>query len=218
MVISAVLFDMDGLIFDTEKLYKKSWQYAAREQNLQIDDQEYNAFIGVQDRICEQILKDLFRDKLDLARFKEVRDKHFQNSRSNGIKFKDGFEYLFDFLEKNNIKRALVTSSHLLDIKTNFANTKYLDRFDAIVSADDVEMSKPDPECYLLTCKRLNILPNQAVVLEDSNNGMKAGITAGCKTIMIPDLLQPIKEVAHRANYIVASLNNVVLILSKFTV
>ena len=84
MEIKAVLFDMDGLIFDTEGLYKISWQHAAREQGFELDDDFYQSFIGVQDVECERRVAARFGEGLDLDRFREVRNRDFHSRRAEG--------------------------------------------------------------------------------------------------------------------------------------
>jgi len=211
--IKAVLFDMDGLIFDTERLYKTSWQEAAKDQGLEISDEFYEHFIGVQDPECEKLLTHKFSHSLDLARYRLIRDQHFQRAKQQGVHYKIGFHTLFKTLQAKGILCALVTSSHRPEVYSNFAHSNYLDLFSTIVTAEDVEKGKPNPECYLLACKVLNIEPMYALILEDSNNGMKAGIDAGCQTVMIPDLLPPRNDIEAEANHVFSSLEEVISLL-----
>ncbi len=102
-MLKAVLFDMDGLIFDTESIYKQSWQYAATEQGLTITDDFYQQFIGVQDPECERILSEHFHDAIDMPRYKAVRDEHFHNLRNQGIALKPGFNALFYAIKQHGL-------------------------------------------------------------------------------------------------------------------
>lgn len=194
-MLKAVLFDMDGLIFDTESIYKLSWQYAASEQNLELCDDFYQQFIGVQDPECERILDEFFQDSLDLSRYKQVRDDHFHHLRSNGIAFKPGFDQLFQDIKRRGLATAIVTSSHLAEVKYNFATSDYLPQFDLVITAEDVERGKPYPDCYQMTYTRLGFKAEECLVLEDSNNGVKAALAAGCPVVMVPDLVAPSDEV-----------------------
>ncbi|MGF1735111.1 HAD family hydrolase [Photobacterium satsumensis] len=204
--VKAVLFDMDGLIFDTEGLYKACWQYAAGEQGLELTDNDYLSFIGVQDVECERRIVVKFGDALDLERFCKVRDAMFNAEQDKGIPFKPGFSDLFAEIKQKGLKCALVTSSPLKKAKHHFADTDYLPQFDAVVTAEDVENGKPAPDCYLMASAQLDIAPANCLVLEDSNNGMRSGLDAGCQAIMIPDLLVPAGDVASRATLIGESL------------
>ncbi|MFA0439008.1 haloacid dehalogenase [Vibrio sp. 10N.286.49.C2] len=213
-MIRALLFDMDGLIFDTEVLYKVSWQHAARQQGLELNDDLYRTFIGVQDSECERILSEHFRHLLDLRAFRTVRDQHFHRARSQGVTFKPGFHAVFQMAKHQGLTIALVTSSHRQEVERNFYQSDYLKQFDLIITAEDVLNGKPQPDCYLMACAQLGIKPSQCLVLEDSNNGMRAGKSAGCIAAMIPDMLLPDSDVKAEADYLFESLYDVLPLLS----
>ncbi|NOH24411.1 HAD family hydrolase [Vibrio europaeus] len=214
-MLKAVLFDMDGLIFDTESIYKLSWQYAAGEQNLDLSDDFYQQFIGVQDPECERILAEYFQDALDLSRYKQVRDDHFHRLRSNGIAFKPGFDQLFQDIKRRGLATAIVTSSHLAEVKYNFATSDYLPQFDLVITAEDVERGKPYPDCYQMAYTRLGFKAKECLVLEDSNNGVKAALAADCPVVMVPDLLPPQTEIIDKIT-VVESLEQLIPLLDSF--
>ncbi|WP_199438168.1 HAD family hydrolase [Vibrio owensii] len=213
-MLKAVLFDMDGLIFDTESIYKQSWQYAATEQGLTITDEFYQQFIGVQDPECERILADHFQDAIDMPRYKAVRDEHFHNLRNQGIALKPGFDALFYAIKQHGLLTAIVTSSHLPEVKHNFADSEYLAQFDLVITAEDVERGKPNPDCYQMAYRHLGVDAKQCLVLEDSNNGIKAALAAKCQAVMIPDLLPPLPGLEDKV-IIKASLEEVIPLLSQ---
>lgn len=213
-MLKAVLFDMDGLIFDTESIYKQSWQYAATEQGLTIADDFYQQFIGVQDPECERILAEHFQDAIDMPRYKAVRDEHFHNLRNQGIALKPGFDALFYAIKQHGLLTAIVTSSHLPEVKHNFSSSEYLAQFDLVITAEDVERGKPNPDCYQMAYRHLGVDAKQCLILEDSNNGIKAALAAKCQAVMIPDLLPPLPELEDRV-IIKASLEEVIPMLSQ---
>lgn len=213
-MLKAVLFDMDGLIFDTESIYKQSWQYAATEQGLTITDDFYQQFIGVQDPECERILSEHFQDAIDMPRYKAVRDEHFHNLRNQGIALKPGFDVLFYAIKQHGLLTAIVTSSHLPEVKHNFSGSEYLAQFDLVITAEDVERGKPNPDCYQMAYRHLGVDAKQCLVLEDSNNGIKAALAAKCQAVMIPDLLPPQPELEDKV-IIKASLEEVIPLLSQ---
>ncbi len=213
-MLKAVLFDMDGLIFDTESVYKLSWRYAAQEQGLAIDDGFYQQFIGVQDRECEKMLAEHFGKKIDLPRYCKVRDKHFYSVRKQGIALKPGFDSLFHAIKQKGLQAAIVTSSHLPEVQHNFRNSDYLEQYDLIITAEDVEHGKPNPDCYQMAYHKLNIKSDECLVLEDSNNGVKAGLAAGCRVVMVPDLLPPDNEILGQV-IVVKRLDEVITLLDK---
>lgn len=213
-MLKAVLFDMDGLIFDTESIYKQSWQYAATEQGLTITDDFYQQFIGVQDPECERILSEHFQDAINMPRYKAVRDEHFHNLRNQDIALKPGFDALFYAIKQHGLLTAIVTSSHLPEVKHNFAGSEYLAQFDLVITAEDVERGKPNPDCYQMAYRHLDVDAKQCLVLEDSNNGTKAALAAKCQAVMIPDLLPPLPELEDKV-IIKASLEEVIPLLSQ---
>ncbi|CAH1522467.1 HAD hydrolase, IA, variant 3 family protein [Vibrio owensii] len=213
-MLKAVLFDMDGLIFDTESIYKQSWQYAATEQGLTITDDFYQQFIGVQDPECERILSEHFQDAIDMPSYKAVRDEHFHNLRNQGIALKPGFDALFYAIKQHGLLTAIVTSSHLPEVKHNFSGCEYLEQFDLVITAEDVERGKPNPDCYQMAYRHLGVDAKQCLVLEDSNNGIKAALAAKCQAVMIPDLLPPLPALEDKV-IIKASLEEVIPLLSQ---
>ncbi|WDG07996.1 HAD family phosphatase [Vibrio campbellii] len=213
-MLKAVLFDMDGLIFDTESIYKQSWQYAATEQGLTITDDFYQQFIGVQDPECERILAEHFQDAIDMPRYKAVRDEHFHNLRNQGVALKPGFDALFYAIKQHGLLTAIVTSSHLPEVKHNFSGSTYLAQFDLVITAEDVERGKPNPDCYQMAYRQLGVDAKRCLVLEDSNNGIKAALAAECHAVMIPDLLPPLPELEDKI-IIKASLEEVIPLLSQ---
>ncbi|WP_372882716.1 HAD family hydrolase [Psychromonas sp.] len=215
MDIKAILFDMDGLIFDTEGLYKKIWQGAVSEQGLTLSDQFYQYFIGVQDAQCEQLLQENLGKQFDMQRFRKKRDQMLAAARKNGIVYKGGFKELFSGLKKRAFRCALVTSSALPQAEHYFAGSDYLTMFDAVITSEKVEKGKPAPDCYLIACEELGIAPEESLVLEDSNNGMRAALDAGCYALMIPDLLLPDADVAQRATAVLDSLAEVEFFLKQ---
>lgn len=212
-MIKALLFDMDGLIFDTEGLYKIAWQKAASEQGIDLSDDLYQNFIGVQDPACEQLLAEWFGERFDLERYQGVRDQYLLELKQEQPAYKPGFKQLFTEAKRKQLRVALVTSSFLKDVKHHFAGSGFLEQFDVIITADKVKRGKPAPDCYQKACAELGVESSMCLVLEDSNNGMLAGLDAGCQAIMIPDLLSPNKAIRERANLIVHSLTEVIPLL-----
>ncbi|PMP07015.1 haloacid dehalogenase [Vibrio breoganii] len=213
-MLKAVLFDMDGLIFDTEFVYKQSWQFAAQEQGLRITDDFYQKFIGVQDPECERILAEHFGSKMDITRYCMVRDKHFHALRDKGIAYKPGYDALFNAIKQRGLKMAIVTSSHLPEVQHNFRDSEYLADYDLVITAENVARGKPNPDCYQMAYQKLGLEAEQCLVLEDSNNGVQAGLDAGCHVAMIPDLLPPKEDFLHKVR-VLKQLDEVIEILES---
>lgn len=212
-MIKAILFDMDGLVFDTESVNKTCWQQAALQQDLLLDDAYYQTFIGVRDTECEQKLINTFQEKFDLNRFRKDKQNYYSQYQDSKVEFKDGFHKLFDCLKRHQLKCALVTSSPLSAVEHYFSESPYLKQFDAVITSEDVSQGKPNPECYRLACEEIAVQAKHCLVLEDSNNGMKAGLDAGCLAAIIPDLAPPSEEISRQANFIFESLNDVISLI-----
>lgn len=208
--ILAVAFDMDGLIFDSEIIYKYAWKKAGKIIGFLIPDSLYNRFIGRSTEACERILREEFGENFPLRKFRSLwitlRRQRILEER---VRFKEGFQDLMAFFKKHHLKMALTTSSPREDVALNFQNTNYLENFELILSGEDVENSKPHPETYLKAAQWFGIEPSGMLVLEDSNNGMRAAISAGTVAVMVPDMLPPADDVMKEAYRVVNSLTEI---------
>ncbi len=208
--IRGVCFDMDGIIFDTEPLYKTAWQQAGQEFGYEINDNLYNQFIGLSTAECEKLLVDHFGPDFPVLDFHKRWQKiRQQKIEQESVSYKPGFVELIQFLKARDLKLGLATSSTRFEVETNFKNSEYLDYFDCVITSEEVTRGKPDPEIYLLIANRLGVEPRQLMVLEDSINGMQAAIAAGTIAVMIPDMLPPSPDIVESAYKIFHSLNEV---------
>ncbi|WP_299017590.1 HAD family phosphatase [uncultured Photobacterium sp.] len=141
-----------------------------------------------------------------MARFRLERDASLEAEREKDIAFKAGFTELFAELKGKALKCALVTSSALPQVQNHFADTDYLSQFDSVNTVEKVKNGKPAPDCYRMASEQIEIAPAECLVLEDSKNGMRAGLGTDCHAVMIPDLLGPDSDVVERATAVVGSL------------
>jgi HAD superfamily hydrolase (TIGR01509 family) len=210
--IRAVLFDMDGLMFDTESIYALTWNEAAKEFGYEISDDVYRKCVGKKISDCELILVETFGNAFPLKAFmKRAWEVWRDTMQKNGAPKKPGLIELLDYLDEIRISRAVVTSS-TREIAM-FTLGDVAKRYDAIVTGEEVQNGKPAPDIFLLAVKRLKVAPEDCLVLEDSNAGMQAAHRAGIRAIMIPDLIEPTEETRRTAFRITRSLHDVVTIL-----
>lgn len=207
--LKAVLFDMDGTIFDSESLYSQAWVASAQHFNQHFTHQMYRDFVGVRSVECYQIAQKMFGEDFDMAPFIQFFRDYISAEKAQNMPIKPGFTQLFERLKNSGLKLGLVTSARQASIVENFANLSYLTDFDVVISGDDVTHAKPDPECYKTACQKLNITPQQALVFEDSNPGALAAIKAGCQTVIIPDLLPIEKHIEKQALHVFDNLAQV---------
>lgn len=214
--IKAVIFDMDGLMVDSERLGHEGWQKAGKEFGYTISDAAYFQVTGRTIRDAEIVFKKIFGDDFP---FWEIRDQRvkmeYQYYDEFGIPLKPGLLELLTLLESKSIPKAVATSSghKAADFKLVTANLK--ERFNAVVSGDQVENGKPAPDIFLRAANLLNISPGDCLVLEDSEAGVKSAHAAGMTPIMVPDLKPPSKEIRQIAFHVADSLHDVRELLAK---
>jgi len=203
---AAVLFDMDGLLLDTEVTLKRIWQREAAGLGFDLSDDLYVHLVGVPNVLCEEKLVQWFNNfPLDefRRRWKAARE---EERRTVGIPPKAGAFELVSWIEEQGVPMALATSSRREAVERNRAFCPELFRFASIMTVEEVERPKPDPDIYLRTCAVLGVSPGACVIFEDSNPGMRAAIASGARAIMIPDLVTPEPEVLAGAARIFPSL------------
>jgi HAD superfamily hydrolase (TIGR01509 family) len=205
----AVIFDMDGLLLDSEPLYRVTWQTAAADLGCPIDDEFYARFVGRGNDEAEQLLRERFGDALPFEEFRERWRRDWdQRLDASPPAPKPGAIELLDALEKRGIPKALATSSpRVLALR---CLGDLASRFAALAFGDEVEHSKPAPDLFLLASQRLGVAPADCLVLEDSEAGVRAARAAGMDVIMVPDLVPPSPEIASMATRVCETLHDVV--------
>lgn len=194
--VQAVLFDMDGLMLDTETVSKRAWLEAGQAYGYEITQQLLTETIGVNKKSCEELFYRHFSPDFPFATVHaHSRRVMLRIFEEEGITIKPGLLALLDFLEQQGIPKAVGTSTSKESAVRNLTKVRIIDRFDAMACGDEVENGKPAPDIFLLAAKRLGVKPADCLVLEDSENGIRAAYAAGMRGIMVPDLKQPSREV-----------------------
>lgn len=193
--VEAVLFDMDGLLIDTEAVYIDSLQAAARTMNLEMPMAFCHSMIGIPGPICDGMIQDHFGPSFDLQAFSDHFDLHAARTFDAGMPVKKGAVALLDYLKARGLPLAIATSSSQATVKKHLGRAGLYDRFRAIATRDDVAKAKPAPDVYLEAARRLGVPPQRCIAFEDSNTGLTAAHAAGTMAIMVPDILQPTDEV-----------------------
>lgn len=195
--IEAIVFDMDGLIFDTEKVVQQSWSLASKELNLPDVGEHIYHTIGFSRASRREYYFKVFGpdfpaeefSALTRVKFREIADK-------NGIRKKPGIEELLKYLKQINLKTAVATSSSRAYAENLLKEAGLRQYFDACVFGDSVVSAKPNPEIYIKACALLEVKPTCAMALEDAPSGIQAAHAAGMIPVMIPDLVKPTLETA----------------------
>ncbi|NYV27453.1 HAD family phosphatase [Streptobacillus felis] len=194
MNIKLCIFDMDGLIFDTEKEYIRQAVKFAKTNNIDITEEQMHSVIGTNNEACVKFYKSHFPN-LDFKKiFKTIEEEIMKLSDERKIGVKKGVKELISYLKNENIKLAIASSSQKNKIHKLLKNEELYQYFDFIISGEEVLESKPNPEIFLKTIKHFGLNPCDCIVLEDSYNGIRAAHKAGAIPVMIPDLLIPTDE------------------------
>lgn len=205
--IEAIIFDMDGVMFDTERLYEEAFAMIAKKWGYEseVTEEFIKSFKGKKKEAIKLMYKELL-DNLSIERtgkefdadehMKQVLDCLDNYIESKGMPIKNGLKELLEYAKMNNIKVAIGTSekSERVQFYLDKANIDK-DIFNAIVCGDMVKNGKPAPDIYLKVCEEINVNPENAIVCEDAPNGIVAAYRAGTKPIMIIDRIEPTNEV-----------------------
>ncbi len=215
-MVESVIFDMDGLMFDTERIAVETWRKLSVELGYpKLDGLIYTCF-GTnyefkRTYFAEVLGKDFPYDYF-VEREREVTGGYL---KENGIPLKKGLVELLDFLDESGIKKAVATSTPAKSALVTIERSGLLHRFDAIVTGDAVEKSKPEPDIFLTACEKAGANPVNSIGLEDSYNGIRAIYAAGMKPIMIPDMVKPDEEISALCYKITDSLFDVIKIIKE---
>ena len=211
-----VIFDMDGVIFDTERLMQKFWLMAAEEYHLPGMAEIYPSFIGKNNAGIEEALVNKYGAQ---APCREVVNRVVRLMRSHirefGPPLKPYVKELLTFLKSNGYRVALASSTLTELVKAELATAQIDTYFDAILGGDMVQHGKPAPDIFLAACAALGALPEEAYVVEDSYNGIRSAYAAGAKPIMVPDILQPTPEIRQLCCQVLENLTELELFLKK---
>ena len=216
MKFKAVIFDMDGLMLDSERVYREIFNRAAADCAVACPDELHERMLGRNSVDTRAILLDEWKDEALLAKFFDRAQHHHELCfTATPPAIKTGLHELLDFLEERNVPKVVATStrrSHAID---RLENSGLLRRFKTITTGDQVERGKPAPDIFLMAAGTIGIQPSDCVVLEDSEAGVTGAHAAGMTPIMVPDMKQPCDAVRDIAHSVVESLHHVRELLAK---
>jgi len=207
--IKAIIFDMDGVILDSESISDITWKKAAEEKGLSVNDEILNACRGTNKNDTIVILKKYYGADFDSEAFLERTSELFHEiEEKEGIPLMPYAKEILEYL-KPRYRLALASSTRGPTVERQLRNAGVIDFFESRTTGEMVEHSKPNPEIYLIACKSIGMKPEECVAIEDSLNGIRSAYAAGLHPIMVIDKVQPTEEIRNMCVAVFDSLVDV---------
>jgi HAD superfamily hydrolase (TIGR01509 family) len=211
--IEAVVFDMDGLLIDSESLVRQGIIQAAGGLGHEMPVWLCAAMIGLPAPECRMLIQRHFGADFPMERYLTEERSEIAALLAGGVALKTGALDLLDHLDRIGMPRAVATSSSRASAREHLGHNGILERFHAVVAREDVRRHKPNPDPFLRAAELLGVDPSRCLALEDSHNGVRAAHAAGMMTVMVPDLLEPTDEMHDKCVLIAESLHRVAALL-----
>lgn len=208
--LRAVIFDMDGLMLDTERLILWGWQQAMADFGYPAPVELYLRSVGMTEERTNEILREALGETFPVEAVREREREHVRRRiAEDGVPLKPGLLELLDYLDSQALARAVASSAWRRTVEGHLRGAGLLPRFHAIAAGDEVAHGKPAPDIFLLAAQRLGVPPAHCLVLEDSEPGARAAHAAGMAVTIVPDLKPPSAEVAQLAAAVLPDLHAV---------
>ena len=215
-MIKAIIFDMDGLMIDSERVTFECYQEILKGMNLTMDEEFYKTLLGKPLKGIYQRFYDVYGNDFPIEDvIKDVHALMAKRFETEGVPIKTGLKSLLEYLKENNYKTIVATSSNRDRVDTILSQAQITDYFDDSICGDEVTKGKPNPEVFLKSCQKLGVNVDEAIVLEDSEAGIQASYDAGIKVICIPDMKYPEKQYEEKTFKILKDLNDVTEYLKR---
>jgi HAD superfamily hydrolase (TIGR01509 family) len=211
--IDAVIFDMDGLLIDTEAVYLQAYLAAAAHMKVELPLAFCHSLIGRPSPDCDRMIQAFFGPAFALDAFNDHADNHAARTLAANVPVKPGAAELLAFLGERGLPLAVATSSSRRTTERHLGQAGLLGHFRALATRDDVERGKPHPDLYLEAARRLEAAPGRCLAFEDSNNGLTAAHAAGMLAVMVPDIAPPTDEVRAKCLAVLPDLHAALALL-----
>lgn len=207
----AVVFDMDGVIFDSEKRVVECWKVIADKYGVPDIEAACRECFGCNQVVAKERFLKRYGEDFPYVEYKKEMSDLFHERYDNGnLPMLPGVVEILEFLKANGKRIALASSTRRVSVESGLTWAGIIDYFDAIICGDMVSRSKPEPDIFLKACEALGVSPGEAYAIEDSYNGIRAAYRGGLLPIMVPDMMEPDKEMEELSVAILGSLNEVI--------
>lgn len=215
-MLKAVIFDKDGTLHDTEKVYHRAWREAAEQTGVPNIMDFVALCTGTNFTRTAELWQEFYGDAFAFRPFWNLRNALYDDMIAReGVPIKDGAYELLDYLAQNGYKIALATSTNAPRVERHLVQSDMKKYFDAVVTGDTVPRGKPAPDIFLIAAERIGVSPAECMGVEDSFNGVRAVKAAGMYAVMAPDMIAPTKEILSIADVCVGSLREIIEILNN---
>lgn len=202
-MMRAVIFDMDGVIFDSETLILDAWEWVGKKHQFEVDRQAFIECIGTTKEKTKEIICSHYGAAFAYDAYSKEASLFFHEYvREHGLPVKRGVRELLCYLKETQIPIGLASSTRLAVVEEELRQAGLYDYFQVVVGGDQLKRSKPAPDIYLAACEKADVLPEQAFAVEDSYNGIRAAYSAGMSPLMVPDIIQPDDEMREKSTAI----------------
>lgn len=210
-MVSGIIFDMDGILIDSERQSNEGWLWAAGQLGVDMPMWLIDSFKGAPAELCCKFFDDYYKGVIDYWEAKELRTHHVYKIReTEGIPVKKGVKDIFEYIRNNGLKCAVATSTRRESAEKTLHEIGVWDYLDAVVYGDEVERGKPEPDIFLRAAKAIGVNPSEAVAVEDSINGIKAGYAADMRVVHIPDTIAIDDDIRKLTYMVCADLNGLI--------
>lgn len=213
--VEAVVFDMDGVLFDTETLYERAALAAAEEHGIAMTSEFFRSTIGSPWPVIRTRLLEQYGATTPVDALQATSSLLFRELIEARMLLKPGVLELIDFLDELGVPTAIATSSTRPTVERHLETHKLAGRFRCIVAHGDYVRHKPDPDPFLKAAEGLAVDPKHCLALEDSHHGVRSAHAAGMMTIMVPDLLLPTDDIRTLCLHVASDLHEVRRIITS---
>lgn len=214
MKMKAVVFDMDGVLFDTERLCMDSWVAVALRFGITDMEEVFPMCIGRNMTDTREIIVEHYGENFAYDEFRREASAWFwREIEKNGLPVKKGVYELLEWLKQSGFQIGLASSSNRSSVMKHLEQAGISDYFQDVTGGDQILHSKPEPDIYLMACEKLGVNPEESYAIEDSYNGIRSAYRAGMKPVMVPDMLPPTEEMRQQCCVICEDLLQVMTYL-----